>query len=307
MATSSRSAWVTVRREDGVDGTLPLPTRLYGWLDERFPPVVYTVLVLLFYGSAVAVAVTSGGGGELAPLAAPVVWLSFLHLRIFDEHKDFANDVAAYPQRLLSRGVVTLPLLARVGLVAIACEAVLAGLLGPRAFVAWAAAAAFSVAMRFEFGVGPWLERHLVAYAITHNPIVALLAVFLHAATGAAWSWAFVAYVAVVSAGSLGFEIGRKTRRADEEHTGVPSYTTHLGQGRARGLLAAVHAATAVSVALTLSALHAGFATAVFVAALAAAPGLATVGSRAKVVEAGASATLLCSLLACGVAAAVAS
>jgi hypothetical protein len=295
-----------VRREDRLDGTLPLPMRLYGWLDERFPPVVYTVLVLLFYGSAVVVARASGGGGAAAPLAAVVVWLAFLHLRIFDEHKDFAKDVAAYPQRLLSRGVVTLPLLARVGVVAIACEAALAALLGPRAFVAWAAALSFSVAMRFEFGVGPWLERRLVAYAITHNPIVALLAIFLHAATGAAWSWAFVAYVAVVSAGSLGFEIGRKTRRPHEEHPGVPSYTTHLGQARARGLLAAVHAVTAAAVALTLLALGVGVATAAIAAALATSPGLATVGSRAKVVEAGASVTLLGSLLACGAAGAFA-
>lgn len=290
-----------------MDGTLPLPMRLYGWLDERFPPVVYTVLVLLFYGSAVAVARASGGGGAAAPLAAVVVWLAFLHLRVFDEHKDFAKDVVAHPERLLSRGVVTLPLLARVGTIAIACEAALAALLGPRALLAWAAALAFSVAMRFEFGVGPWLERRLVAYAITHNPIVALLAVFLHTATGAGWSWAFVAYVAVVSAGSLGFEIGRKTRRPDEEHRGVPSYTTHLGQARARGFLAAVHAITAIAVALTLLALGVGVVPSVLVAALATSPGLATVGSRAKVVEAGASGALSCSLLACGAAGAFAS
>jgi len=78
----------------------PWSRRLLGWLLERFPPVVYTVLVVLFHGSAVLVAHAFGGGDRLAPTAAVVVWLFFLHLRIFDEHKDYAKDVAAYPDRL---------------------------------------------------------------------------------------------------------------------------------------------------------------------------------------------------------------
>ena len=95
----------------------PWPRRLGGWTRERFPPVVYTLLVVLFHAAAVLVARGLTAEGGWAPQAAVVVWLVFLHLRVFDEHKDFEKDREAYPDRLLSRGVVTLTLLARVGAV----------------------------------------------------------------------------------------------------------------------------------------------------------------------------------------------
>ena len=79
----------------------PLYQRLGGYLLERFPPVAYTLLTVLFFGSSVWVAIALGGG-ELRPngwLGAVVVWLVFLHLRIFDEHKDAEVDRAAHPER----------------------------------------------------------------------------------------------------------------------------------------------------------------------------------------------------------------
>jgi hypothetical protein len=274
--------------------------RLGWWLRERFPPVVYTVLVVLYAVSANAVARGLGGDGRAAPAAAIVVWLAFLHLRIFDEHKDFAADRVNHPERVLSRGLVTLPMLARVGLIAVIGEAAIAAMLGRRALLAWAAVLGFSLAMRFEFGVGGWLRHHLVAYAITHNPIVGLLALFLYAASQAPWSDGYLWYVALVSVASLGFEIGRKTRRPDEEQPGVETYTSALGQARGRALLGAVHAGTAlatIGLAWTLGAGPAGL----VLAALVVLPGLATTGAKAKAAEAGASVTLLLAMLAAAI------
>jgi 4-hydroxybenzoate polyprenyltransferase len=280
----------------------PWPRRFLGWLRERFPPVVYTVLVVLFHGSAVLVAHAFGGGGRLAPAAAVVVWLFFLHLRIFDEHKDYEGDVAAYPDRLLSRGVVTLPLLARVGAAALLVQAVLAALLGRVALLAWVAALSFSVAMRYEFGVGRWLNRHMVLYAVTHNPVVAGLAVFLYAATSARWDWAYLWYVGVASLGSLAFEFGRKTRLPEEEHPGVPSYTTELGQGPARALLAATYLATWACASGLFYALGVADPWPVLVGLVAVFPGFLTTSGRqpAKRVELGASLVLLLCFLVCG-------
>ncbi|MBW1877781.1 MAG: UbiA family prenyltransferase [Deltaproteobacteria bacterium] len=280
----------------------PWSRRFVGWLRERFPPVVYTILVVLFHGSAVLVAHAFGGGDRLALAAVVVVWLFFLHLRIFDEHKDYAEDIVAYPGRLLSRGVVTLPLLARVGAVAIVVQAVLAALLGRWAFLAWAAAALFSVAMRYEFGVGRWLNRHIVLYAVTHNPVVAGLAVFLYAAAGARWDWAYLWYVGVASLGSLAFEFGRKTRRSEEEHAGVPSYTTELGQGPARALLGATYVATWGCVSGLFYALGVRDPWPVVLGLAVVLPGLLTVPGHqpAKRVELGASLVLLVSFLVCG-------
>ena len=285
-----------------MEAAKPWPGRLLGWLDERFPPAVYTVLVLLFHGSAVTVASTLGGGGRLAPAAAVVVWLFFLHLRIFDEHKDHAQDAVAYPDRLLSRGVVTLPELARLGAAAIAAQVLLSALLGLPALLAWGAAFLFSVAMRYEFGLGAWLKDHIVAYAVTHNPVVAGLALFLHAASGARWEMAFLWYVGVASFGSLAFEIGRKVRRPEEEHPGVASYTTELGQGGARALLVGTYLLTWACLSGLLYALGLPDPWPPLLGLLAVLPGAATaLGQQpAKRVELGASLVLLVSFLLCG-------
>jgi len=278
----------------------PWPHRLAGWTNERFPPVVYTLLVLLFWAAAVLGARGLTAEGALVPHAAVVVWLVFLHLRVFDEHKDFDKDRVAYPDRLLSRGVVTLPMLARVGVVAVLVEATVAGLLGPWAFGAWLATFLFSVAMRYEFGVGGWLNRHIVLYAVTHNPVVAGLTLFLYAATGARWEWAYLWFVAVASLGSLAFEIGRKTRLPDEEHAGVASYTTELGQPGARALLAGVYLLLWASVSGLCYALRLPDPWPPLLGLLCVGPGLATVTQRAKRVEAGASLALLVGFVVCG-------
>ena len=62
--------------------------RIWGYLEERFPPVVYTILVALFVGSAaLASRALAGIHGQVRWEAALVVLLVFFHLRVFDEHK----------------------------------------------------------------------------------------------------------------------------------------------------------------------------------------------------------------------------
>ena len=286
----------------------PLSRRLAGYLSERFPPAAYTLLVAVFYGSAAAAACALAGAPRpSAPraLAGAVMWLVFFHLRVFDEHKDAALDRVAHPERLLSRGVVTLALLRRVAAVALALELALAAWLGPAALLAWAAAAGFTLLMLAEFGGGRWLQRHLVLYAITHNPIVALLGVFAWATTGAAPHPAFAGYLAAASLGSLAFELGRKIRLPDEEIAGVASYSSALGRERAGWLLAGVSALALGCGAWTVWAL-AGPAPIPLALLAASAPLMLASALRArpaKSVESGATLLLLGTLMAIGVSA----
>ena len=230
-----------------VSVSAPLPARVWAYLLERFPPAAYTVLVGLFTTSAV---VLVGRQTAVAPSfdvvwrAGAVVLLVFLHLRLMDEHKDYAADAVAYPDRCLSRGVVTLPLLFRLGVVAVVLEAVLAVSLSIEAAVAWGVCLIFTLLMRFEFGIGAWLSRRLLLYAITHNPIVALLAFFLWTVAGGAHDRLMVLYIGVVSVGSLAFEIGRKIRLPEEEIGGVDSYSSVLGKGVADRLLSGLRLVT---------------------------------------------------------------
>jgi hypothetical protein len=288
----------------------PLHRRLGGYLAERFPPVVYTVLVTLFFGSALLLARAQDPGAQGQPeawLGVLVVWLAFLHLRLMDEHKDFESDKLAYPDRLLSRGVVSLTLLGRLLVGVVLVEAVLAWQLGLLAFQWWLVMFLFTLAMRYEFGVGAWLSRHILIYAITHNPVVALLAIFAHVATGLGWNANYLFYVGLVSMGSLAFEVGRKIRLPHEEIVGVPSYSSAFGRRGASWLLAGLVLVTLVLGVLTLWPLAQGVTGAIAMATLwlggASAIVLGRPGQPAKRVELGASLLLLLSFVSVGVAA----
>lgn len=210
--------------------------RIWGYLLERFPPVAYTLLVALFTGSAFSLAASVEGSEVVVTdlvLAATVTWLVFLHLRLMDEHKDFEADRVAYPERLLSRGVVTLPTLARLGFVAVGLEALLSTMISWDAAAVWLFCFSFTVLMRYEFGLGDWLNKHLFLYAVTHNPIVGLLAAFLWVSAGGPLSTEAVAYIGIVSLGSLAFEIGRKIRLEHEEIPGAVTYSSVWGKTQA--------------------------------------------------------------------------
>ena len=225
----------------------PLPSRIGAYLLERFPPVAYTVLVGLFTASAYALVehqTEASAAFGAALRAGAVVLLVFLHLRLMDEHKDHEADAVAYPDRCLSRGVVSLPLLFKVGVAAVVVQGALVLSLSSQAVVSWLACLVFTVLMRFEFGIGRWLNRHLLVYAISHNPVVGLLAFFLWTVAGGAADLLMWLYIAIVSVGSLAFEIGRKIRLPEEEVAGVESYSSVLGKRRADWLLAALRLLT---------------------------------------------------------------
>ena len=288
-----------------------LGSRTWGYLQERFPPVPYTVLVGLFFGSAVVVSRDLAGASLLpswrALLGPAVVWLVFFHLRVFDEHKDYAQDVVAHPERVLSRGVVTLQLLARLGTVAVLLQAALSALIGVPALVAWAVTFAFTVAMRVEFGIGDWLNRHLLIYAITHNPVVGLLAVYGWACAGVPFQPAVGWYIVAASLGSLAFELGRKINLPGEEVEGVDSYSSVLGRARAGALLSLVLLLSAAAAVVTILHVTPGWGrwVGLSLVVLGTLAGLWTArsGQRAKAVELGSSLALLVSLLGMGVAA----
>lgn len=288
----------------------PLAARIGGYLAERFPLGAYGILVATFFGSAILVALDlSSTPFETRSLfGAPVVLLVFFHLRVFDEHKDAASDRMHYPERLLTRGVVTLPLLRRIGVVVILAELLLSGLVGGPALVAWAVTLAFTLAMAAEFGVGSFLQPRMVLYAITHNPVVAGLCVFAWACSDAPWDAHFLAYVLFASASSLGFELGRKLRQPDEELSGVPTYSSVLGLGRARRLLFGVWVVADVGAGWTWAQLSSSGAQrwlsmGVLLVMVVLPVALCTAGARAKRVELAATLHLLLGFMALGLAA----
>jgi len=200
--------------------------------------VVYSLLVVLFYGSAGLVAAGLVAAEPVFIWQAPlVILLVFFHLRVFDEHKDAEEDMKAHPDRLLSRGVIGLPFLRNAALVAIAAEAGLAASISTSALIAWGVCLAFTLLMAVEFGVGKWLRTRMMAYAFSHNPITPLLGVFAWSTTGLPFDPLFGWYLGAVAAGGLAFEVGRKIRLPEEERPGVSTYSQALGRTTASAWL----------------------------------------------------------------------
>jgi len=235
------------------------------YLDERFPVLPYTVLITAMVAAASgAVAQQQQSAVVLGASQLLVVFLltfGFFLLRVFDEHKDYEKDVVAHPERLLSRGLITLVQLRWAGGIAVCLQLGIAAYLGGDAVFWVIAYLLFSVAMRFEFGIANWLNRHIVVYAITHNPIVALmmLAAIAVASQGQViFTAPIVWWLCAASLTSLGFEIGRKVRAPGDEREGQDTYTAALGIPKSVILIVGCEVLAAIA-ALPLVDTHMGY------------------------------------------------
>jgi len=216
--------------------------KLWAYLMERFPPVATLLyggaLFCVAWGAAGRLPGASSGSWVDAVLGSLVFFLALLHVRLMDEHKDYDKDCEAYPDRLLSRGVVTLRMLKGMLGVVLVLEAGLAAMLGVQALVVWLALFAFTLAMLVEFGVGEWLNRRLGWYLVSHQAMVLLMAVF---AAAVRVDLLALPPTSLVALGMLGlgmicatvtFELGRKTWSPDREHASADSYTKVWGRPR---------------------------------------------------------------------------
>jgi 4-hydroxybenzoate polyprenyltransferase len=243
---SSRRAW--------------LPGRWGAYLAERFPPLSHGTLILSFYSSNqfLAHALTTPGEpmryDARSLMGYLVVLAVFLHLRIFDDHKDYDEDCRHFPKRVLQRGVVSLRDLKWLLALVLLVELGLGALRGPAALVSTLLVLAFSLLMLKEFFARDWLKRHFLIYATTHMLIMPLLALLVFSfATGLSfwqapgwfWLYAFVGFFV-----AFNWEVSRKIRAPEQEIEGVDSYTRLFGTYGAANLVLAIRVVDTLLVAL---------------------------------------------------------
>ena len=248
------------------DRSASAATRVAAYFAERFPPLAHGVLILSFYSSNQFLAHALVRPGEpmqydVRSLLGYITLLCFfLHLRIFDDHKDFAEDSRNFPNRVLQRGEITLHALKRIGAMAIGLELVLGWLAGPAALVSVLVVFGYSLLMLKEFFVRNWLKRHFLIYVSSHMLIMPLLAMivfsfatgqYLWEAPGWYWTYSLVGFFV-----AFNWEISRKIRAPEEEIEGVDSYTKLFGTYGAAYLVLLVRAIDTGLV--TLVALHLG-------------------------------------------------
>jgi 4-hydroxybenzoate polyprenyltransferase len=228
---------------------------------ERFPLGTHVPAIAFFFANAYFAAQALTGQkplhlGYTGLLAFVNTFLTMLLLRVFDEFKDFEDDKINHPERVVQRGIVTLPELSRLG-AAIFAGMVLASVpLSWQAWLCFAAVLGFALLMRVEFFVPAWLKRHILTYAVTHQGIVPLLYLYLAvAAIGSVADIPRAFWYAILMAVGVGlcYEVSRKFKAPEDETETLDTYTRRLGP-RGAAIVAFLCLATACGAGLGLQA-----------------------------------------------------
>jgi 4-hydroxybenzoate polyprenyltransferase len=206
---------------------------------ERFPVVANGLLIAAFSASAMSFSGLLRGSHHFPPiglLAAGFAssFIFFALLRVADEFKDYADDLAFRPYRPVQRGLVTLRELGFVGLAGMAVQLAIALFVYPPLALILLGVWAYFGLMTKEFFVSGWLKAHPVWYLLSHMFIMPLIDFYVTAfdwlvsrvppPTGLAW------FLAVSFVNGIVIEVGRKIRAASDEEHGVETYTALWGR-----------------------------------------------------------------------------
>jgi len=223
--------------------------KYFAYFKERFPiPGVGLYAGLMFYACYFFGAISAHQylPGEVRScsilnsiLGFIVVFLVFFHLRVLDEHKDYEDDVIAHPDRLLSRGIITLAELRRMLYATLVIEvgitAYLGNIYGMEYLILWGLILVWSLLMFKEFFVREWLKERLGVYLITHQLLVPFMGLYAmeqhfpvkkmlqHGLGQTALFFLGLMWLTVT------FEMARKTWSKDREHEHADSYTRVWG------------------------------------------------------------------------------
>jgi 4-hydroxybenzoate polyprenyltransferase len=208
---------------------------------ERFPFLRH-VFLIVFYVAANALVGLSSVSLNIIPtykiiLSALAALAIFFHLRIFDEIKDYKNDLVVHKDRPLARGLISVREAKIASLSLILLELCLAFFIGLAAFIAAICTVVYSLIMYKEFFVGDWLRPKMATYALAHTLVSCWMSVFIFSAVTGLNFWmipkTYGLFVLVNWMIFNIFEFGRKTFGKEEEGDLVESYSKRLGPSRA--------------------------------------------------------------------------
>lgn len=213
------------------------PLRFNAYLKERFPLPAFLPLIILFtcalsYCGQMISGIPIVHIDLHLVLGAIVMLLVFFHLRLFDEFKDYTDDLTEHPDRLVSRGIITLAELRIVTWVTLVLEVVLVSQLERTAQIGYAAMLVFSLLMFKEFFIADFLRRDMIIYAISHQFIILLMAWYglnIQASLDFGAQPGLLNSMAVMMlSSSFAFELSRKTHDPALDAEGQ-SYSKYMG------------------------------------------------------------------------------
>ena len=201
-----------------------------------------------------------------------IIFMFFFQLRITDEFKDYEEDLKYRPYRPVQRGIISLKALGKIGISTVIIQIILAHVINPKLIYFMLLVWIYMFLMTKEFFIKNWLTERILIYALSHVVIMIFITLVIVKGTGYILESHFLEtlYLSVEKYGKNIFigliplfalnylngivlEIGRKTRRADEEEYGVQTYSKLWGKKKAAVILSLLFAVEYFLVILGLS------------------------------------------------------
>ena len=188
---------------------------------------------------------------KLLPLFI-IIFMFFFQLRITDEFKDYEEDLKYRAYRPVQRGIISLKALGKIGIATIIIQIILAHVINPKLIYFMLLVWIYMFLMTKEFFIKNWLTERILIYALSHVVIMIFITLVIVKGTGYILESHFLEtlYLSVEKYGKNIFigliplfalnylngivlEIGRKTRKVDEEEHGVQTYSKLWGRKKA--------------------------------------------------------------------------
>ena len=235
------------------------------YLNERFPLGKNSFFVLIFtlsgyiytsllYNSKIMYLFTNGvkiGIFQYKIIALfIIIFMFFFQLRITDEFKDYEEDLKYRAYRPVQRGIISLKTLGKTGIVTVIIQIMLAHVIDPEIIYFMIFVWIYMFLMAKEFFIKKWLTKRILIYALSHVVIMVFITLVIVEATQYIVpknifdvfilqryrhniDFALIPLFVLNYLNGIVLEIGRKTRRADEEEHGVQTYSKLWGRKKA--------------------------------------------------------------------------
>ena len=235
------------------------------YLNERFPLGKNSFFVFIFtlsgyiytsllYNSKIMYLFTNGvkiGIFQYKVIALfIIIFMFFFQLRITDEFKDYEEDLKYRAYRPVQRGIISLKTLGKTGIVTVIIQIMLAHVIDPEIIYFMIFVWIYMFLMAKEFFIKKWLTKRILIYALSHVVIMVFITLVIVEATQYIVpknifdvfilqryrhniDFALIPLFTLNYLNGIVLEIGRKTRRADEEEHGVQTYSKLWGRKKA--------------------------------------------------------------------------
>ena len=201
-----------------------------------------------------------------------IIFMFFFQLRITDEFKDYEEDLKYRPYRPVQRGIISLKALGKIGIATIIVQIILAHVINPKLIYFMLLVWIYMFLMTKEFFIKNWITERILIYALSHVVIMIFITLVIVKGTGYILQdhsletlylllekYEKNIFIGLIPLFALNYlngivlEIGRKTRKANEEEHGVQTYSKLWGRKKAVFILCILYVIEYIFVLFGLS------------------------------------------------------